>query len=71
MASLNALLGAYDLDPGDTVYVDTGYYSLPANVRIRAQDSVSQFSDNYQCRSQRGLFPGSARRFALLVLSLR
>src|SRR5439155_3012397 len=39
MASLNALLGAYDLDPGDTVYVDTGYYSLPANVRITAQDS--------------------------------
>ena len=24
MASLAALLAAYDLDPGDTVYVDTG-----------------------------------------------
>jgi endoglucanase len=34
MASLNALLARYDLEPGDTVYVDTGYYPLTANVTL-------------------------------------
>ena len=39
MASLNALLSVYDLNPGDRIYVDTGLYRLPTNIRIAAQDS--------------------------------
>ncbi len=39
MASLNALLNTYDLNPGDVVYVDVGSYDLPTNVRILAEDS--------------------------------
>ncbi|KKL74058.1 hypothetical protein LCGC14_2068690, partial [marine sediment metagenome] len=38
MASLRALLAAYDLDPGDTVWVDTGTYDLVATVDIGTQD---------------------------------
>ncbi|HEV8606351.1 MAG TPA: right-handed parallel beta-helix repeat-containing protein [Tepidisphaeraceae bacterium] len=39
MASLNALLNAYDLSPLDTIYVDTGLYNLVTNVRVLAEDS--------------------------------
>ncbi|MFT3789350.1 MAG: right-handed parallel beta-helix repeat-containing protein [Tepidisphaeraceae bacterium] len=39
MRSLAALLAAYDLDAGDTVYVDSGTYALPINVRIASGDS--------------------------------
>jgi len=39
MASLRALLAAYDLGPGDTIYVDTGDYALLSNVLIDAEDS--------------------------------
>ena len=39
MASLRALLGAYDLDADDTIYVDTGVYLLPANILMTAQDA--------------------------------
>ncbi len=39
MASLRALLLAYDLDTGDLVQVDVGQYALAANVNITAQDS--------------------------------
>lgn len=39
MASLNALLSVYDLNPGDRIYVDTGLYTLPTNIRLLAQDS--------------------------------
>ena len=39
MASLAALIAAYDLDPGDIVHVDTGDYSLIRNVVLTAQDS--------------------------------
>src|SRR3989475_5739489 len=42
MASLNALLTVYDLDPGDRIFVDRGTYALPTNVRITAQDSGVQ-----------------------------
>ncbi len=38
MASLRALLAAYDLGPGDTVWVDTGWYHLVAPVEIGAGD---------------------------------
>jgi hypothetical protein len=39
MRSLQALLDLYDLDAGDTVYVDAGYYALPINLLIEASDS--------------------------------
>ncbi|MBI1396537.1 MAG: tandem-95 repeat protein, partial [Betaproteobacteria bacterium] len=39
MASLLALLNAYDLDAGDVIYVDTGVYDLAANIVLQAQDS--------------------------------
>ncbi len=38
MASLTALLLAYDIDPGDTIYVDTGTYQLTRNILITDQD---------------------------------
>ncbi|MCP4713077.1 MAG: hypothetical protein GY869_30985, partial [Planctomycetes bacterium] len=39
MASLSALIAAYDLNPGDTVYVDTGTYSMLGNNTITWQDA--------------------------------
>ncbi|MFO0905559.1 MAG: right-handed parallel beta-helix repeat-containing protein [Pirellulales bacterium] len=39
MASLAALLAAYDLEPGDVVYVDSGRYELFANIRLEEDDS--------------------------------
>ncbi|HEY9107620.1 MAG TPA: right-handed parallel beta-helix repeat-containing protein, partial [Roseateles sp.] len=42
MASLAALLRAYDLNPGDIVYVDTGSYALASNIVLAADDSSVQ-----------------------------
>jgi hypothetical protein len=39
MKSINAVLSAYAVKPGDVIYVDTGYYQLPTNVRIAAADA--------------------------------
>jgi hypothetical protein len=39
MASLRALVNAYDLDPGDVIHVDTGTYRLYRSVLLAAQDS--------------------------------
>ncbi|RRS02949.1 tandem-95 repeat protein [Aquabacterium soli] len=39
MASLAALLRAYDLNPGDIVHVDSGTYSLATNIVLGEQDS--------------------------------
>ena len=39
MASLRALLTAYDLDPSDVIYVDAGTYNLASNTVITAEDS--------------------------------
>jgi hypothetical protein len=39
MASLAALLRAYDLDAGDVIYVDTGVYNLATNIVLGAEDS--------------------------------
>ena len=39
MATLAALLDAYDLDPGDVIHVDAGTYSLLATSSSTAQDS--------------------------------
>jgi parallel beta-helix repeat protein len=39
MASVAALLRAYDLDAGDIVYVDTGVYHQVTNAVLTAQDS--------------------------------
>ncbi len=43
MASLTALVRAYDLDPDDVVYADTGAYLLFANVGIGAADAGVRF----------------------------
>ncbi len=40
-ASIQAILDAYDLEPGDTVYVDTGYYTLATDIEVGSQDSGS------------------------------
>lgn len=40
-ASIHAILDAYDLEPGDTVYVDTGYYTLATDIVVGSQDSGS------------------------------
>jgi parallel beta-helix repeat protein len=42
MASLPALLAAYDLDPGDVVHVDSGTYRLYRGALLAAQDSGVQ-----------------------------
>ncbi len=39
LASLVALLALYDLDPGDTIYLDAGTYSLAKNIVIGSQDA--------------------------------
>lgn len=39
MASLGGLLRRYDLEPGDTVFVDTGRYELLKNIDITREDS--------------------------------
>ncbi|RLB69862.1 MAG: hypothetical protein DRH04_04500, partial [Deltaproteobacteria bacterium] len=39
MATLSALLRAYDLDAGDVVYVDTGSYKVLTNIILDAEDS--------------------------------
>ena len=43
MASLAALLAAYDLDPGDTIHIDTGDYVIIVNaekVRVSGRDKM-------------------------------
>lgn len=40
-ASLQAIVDTYDLQPGDTVYIDTGTYSLNSTVLISDQDTGS------------------------------
>ncbi len=42
MASLFALLAAYDLGPGDVVYVDAGHYHLLRNTLLTQNDSGVQ-----------------------------
>jgi hypothetical protein len=39
MASIQAVLNAYDLGPGDVIFVDTGNYAVTANIVIDAVDS--------------------------------
>ncbi len=39
MASLAALIAAYDLNPGDVIHVDTGIYDLVRNIVIGSEDS--------------------------------
>ena len=38
-ASIRAILETYDLEYGDTIFVDTGYYQLATNIRITNADS--------------------------------
>jgi parallel beta-helix repeat protein len=39
MASVSALVAAYDLEPGDVIHVDAGNYTLFQNIVLTAQDS--------------------------------
>ncbi len=39
MASLTALLAAYDLEPGDTVSVDNGNYQIIKNIEVGVEDA--------------------------------
>ncbi len=39
MASLEALLRNYDVNPGDTIFVDSGIYNLLGTLTIRSDDS--------------------------------
>ena len=41
VASLAALLRAYPIGPGDTIYVDAGSYTLPTDIILPAADSGS------------------------------
>jgi hypothetical protein len=43
-ASLQAVLNAYDLGPGDTIYVDTGFYGLSSNIVVTAADGGAALS---------------------------
>ncbi|MBI1395302.1 MAG: LEPR-XLL domain-containing protein, partial [Betaproteobacteria bacterium] len=38
-ASIRSVLDTYDLNPGDIILVDTGYYLLGTNIPVAAQDS--------------------------------
>ncbi len=40
-ATVKAVLEAYDLEPGDTVYIDTGWYPINTNIQITAADAGS------------------------------
>ena len=37
-ATVQAILDTYDLEPGDTVHIDTGTYDLAANITVEADD---------------------------------
>ncbi|MCB1077667.1 MAG: right-handed parallel beta-helix repeat-containing protein, partial [Verrucomicrobiae bacterium] len=39
MATLGALLGAYDLKPGDRIFIDVGNYTTTATILIGSQDA--------------------------------
>ncbi|MFO0858027.1 MAG: right-handed parallel beta-helix repeat-containing protein [Phycisphaerales bacterium] len=39
MSSLNALLAAYDINPGDIIYVDAGTYNQPSTIQLLSQDA--------------------------------
>ncbi len=43
MASIEALLNTYDLNPGDTVYVDSGLHLIPRDIVISNSDSGVRF----------------------------
>ncbi|MCP4707532.1 MAG: hypothetical protein GY869_02815, partial [Planctomycetes bacterium] len=37
--TIHGVLAAYELKPGDTILVDTGYYTLPSNILITQDDA--------------------------------
>ena len=41
MATVQAVLDAYDLEPGDAVRIDTGTYNLSANIEVTEEDGGS------------------------------
>ena len=73
MASLAALLRVYDLEPGDTVFVDTGVYNLSSNIRLEAEDSGVRIQgavgEGNRTLLDRGNTASSSRVFDLVGVS--
>jgi parallel beta-helix repeat protein len=59
LASIQAVLNAYDLGPGDVIYVDTGTYAITTNIAIGAGDSGVRIQGPVQPGSQATLNRGS------------
>ncbi len=80
MASLAALLDAYDLDPGDVIHVDTGNYTMLSNIQLTACDTGYASKapaqgpafepQQFQCRSYAFEFQSGAKDVVLDHLSI-
>jgi hypothetical protein len=75
-ASLTEVLDTYNIEPGDTIYVDTGLYSSPNSIRISQADSAEftnaprvliQGSTNYA--SGGTVLDGQNREYGILAAS--
>lgn len=68
MASIAALLAAYDLDAGDVIHVDTGLYNLPTNIVLELHDSGVTILGAGQGKTilDRGNVTNTARVFDLM-----
>lgn len=56
MRSLGVLLDVWDLDPGDTIYIDTGYYPIYSNTitKLAESDSGSEAENVFLVASTNG-----------------
>ena len=59
LASVQAVLSTYDLEPGDVIYVDTGSYSVTTNIFIGAGDSGVRIQGPVQSGHRASLNRGS------------
>ena len=74
-AYVQEILSAYELDPGDTVYVDTGLYQKKENITLDALDSGGVTNPVYVIGSTNGvgttidrLEKGTVSKSAFLLL---
>ncbi len=67
MASISALLEAYDLQPGDTIYVDAGTYTLATNIVITADDAGIRIvgAPNFATVLNRNAGPSASTAYAI------
>jgi len=56
--SVQAIIGTYDLEGGDTVFIDTGYYLLDSDIVLTQEDTGAYQSDS---GTQYVIFKGSTR----------